>query len=80
MEVIKQMFNTNINVLQIFASTFLVFAILVIFPFFVMSKMNNRESKNKKIANILLKIVLPEIILFIIGVFAIFWIVKINLF
>lgn len=74
------MFNTNINVLQIFASTFLVFAILVIFPFFVMSKMNNRESKNKKIANILLKIVLPEIILFIIGVFAIFWIVKINLF
>lgn len=74
------MFNTNINVLQIFASTFLVFAILVIFPFFVMSKMNNRESKNKKIANILLKIVLPEIILLIIGLFAIFWIVKINLF
>ncbi|MBC2576449.1 hypothetical protein [Peptostreptococcus canis] len=74
------MFNTNINVLQIFASTFFVFAILVIFPFFVMSKMNNKENKNKKIANILLKIVLPEIILFIIGVFAIFWIVKINLF
>lgn len=74
------MFNTDVNVLQIFIMTVLVFSILIIFPFFSYMKINKRVyDKKQKIFRIILYIVIPELIIFSIGIYAIYYVVKINL-